>query len=393
MVINRKWTAGLIVALIFAALLVRFLDREPKRHYCDFQVYHHTALKFLAHQDIYFRDTQAVTPFKYSPFFAFCFAPIGVLPIKAAATLFFTLNIILTIILFRLACEVTGSRRHWFLFVLGALFLSRFVFLVWDSGQVTILMGVLILAGLISLSKGKNASAGALLAASILIKYTPALFLPYLIIRKQFKAVGWTMVFIVIWLMVPALVVGIHKEFEYLSAWIPSIMGTSLDTWSYIVPKNQSLISMAIRLFSESGFAINVTHLTFEQGKNLGYAFAAFLYTLALIPPFGRPRDQRIDYALLFSFLPLFNPNGWELNFVALAVPYMLLIGYLFETRWKDYFVVACVIAGFLVTSLLARDIVGNNLQNLGQLYCDVTIGTLLLVSALLKLKFVSSLK
>jgi hypothetical protein len=296
-----------------------------------------------------------------------------------------------------LAFEVMGSRMQimtlpWrmllALYGLGVLFTIRFIFLVWDSGQVTILMCVLVLAGLVFLSKGKNAKSGSFLAAAILIKCTPAIFLPYLIVRRKFKAVGWTMVFIVVWLSIPALAVGIQKEITYLSNWIPSILENSLDTWSYIVPKNQSLISMAIRLFSESGFAINVTHLRYEQGKFLGYALAAFLYLLALIPPFKKPRDQRIDYALLFCYLPLFNPNAWELNFVALAVPYMLLIGYLIEVKWKDFFVVVCVIAGFMLTSLLARDLVGWHMQNLGQLYCNVTIGTLLLVAALLKLKF-----
>jgi hypothetical protein len=398
MAINRKWIIGLVMALVFVVLLAQYLDRVPKRHYCDFQVYYHTALKFLAREDIYFRDTMAVTPFKYSPFFAFCFAPFGFMPIKVAASLFFTINFILTFILFYLASVVTESRIRLMalsgkmlgvFYGLGILFLLRFVFLVWDSGQVTILMCVLLLAGLGYLSKGKNVPAGVFLAAGILIKCTPAIFLPYLLVRRQFKAVAWTMLFIVIWLLIPALAVGVHKEIAYLFSWIPSMMETSLDKWSYMVPKNQSLISMAIRFFSNCGFGINVGHLTFEQGKFLGYALAAFLYLLALIPPFRKPRDQEIDYALLFSFLPLFNPNGWEINFVALAVPCMLLIGYLIEVKWKDFFVVACMGVGFIATSLMARDIVGNDMHNLGGLYSNVTIGTLLLVVALLKLKFV----
>ncbi len=400
MIVDRKWLIGLAVALIFVVFLVRYLDRVPKRHYCNFRVYHHAALKFLAGEDIYFRDTMAVTPFKYSPFFAFSFIPIGVLPIKVAASLFFTLNFVLAIVLLRLASELMESQarfmvlpgRSWLLlYGLGALVLFRFVLVVWDSGQVTMLMCALVLAGLVSLSKGRNKTAGAFLAAAILIKYTPAIFFPYLIVKRQYKAAAWMMVFVVIWLSIPALAVGIQQEIAYLSSWFPSIIGTSLDKWSYMDTKNQSLISMTIRFFSDCGYGINVVHLTFEQGKFLGYFLSALLYVLALIPPFGKPRDQRIDYALLFSFLPLFNPNGWIVNFVALAVPYTLLIGYLIEVKWKDAFVATCVVVGFMASSLMAQDIVGNNMQNRGELFSNVTLGTLLLVFALLKLKFEGS--
>jgi len=387
--VNRKWIVVLVVAFVFVYFFMRNLDREPKRHYCDFRVYHHTSLKFLAREDIYFRDTLEVTPFKYSPFFAFCFSPLGLLPIKVADCLFFALNFILTFILFRMASDVTGSRRDRLLYGLGVLFLFQFIILDWDIGQVAILMCVLVLASLVSLSKGKNALAGAFLAAAILIKYTPAIFLPYFIVRRQFKAAAWTVVFVAIWLSIPALAVGVQKEITYISTWIPSIMETSLDKRSYMDVKNQSLISMAIRFFSECGLSINIAYLTFQQGKILGYALAAFLYSLTLIPSFGKPRDQRIDYALLFSFLPLFNPNGWELNFVALAVPCMLLIGYLIEVKGKDLFVAGCVVTGFMATFLINRDIVGNRTQFFAELFSNVTIGTLLLVVALLKLKFV----
>ena len=161
----------------------------------------------------------AVTPFKYSPFFAFCFVPLGVLP---------------------------PSNQFW-LYGLGVVCVLRFIFLNWDSGQVVILMAVLVLGALASLSKGKNAWAGAFLAAATLIKYTPVIFLPYLIVRKQYKAVLWTLVFGAVWLLLPVLVVGFQKEMAYLASWIPSIMQTSLDQGSLTDGKNQSLISMVLR--------------------------------------------------------------------------------------------------------------------------------------------------
>ncbi|MDE2028036.1 MAG: DUF2029 domain-containing protein, partial [Candidatus Omnitrophica bacterium] len=183
MSIRRKWLWGLLAAVVFTGLLGRYLDRVPKRHYCDFRVYHHASVRMAAGEDIYVRDTMAVTPFKYSPFFAFCFIPLGLLPIKIAAGLFFALNFILTIVLFRLAADIAEVRAAAaragalpLLYGLAVLFSARFIFLVWDSGQVNILMCVLVLAGLMLVSKGKDMPAGACLAAAILIKYVPAVF-------------------------------------------------------------------------------------------------------------------------------------------------------------------------------------------------------------------------
>ena len=86
---HKKGWIAFVVLLVFAVLLVRYLDRVPKRHYCDFRVYHHAAQDFLAGKDLYFRESMDITPFKYSPFFALLVAPLGFLPIKAAAAVFF----------------------------------------------------------------------------------------------------------------------------------------------------------------------------------------------------------------------------------------------------------------------------------------------------------------
>ena len=129
--------------------------------------------------------------------------------------------------------------------------------------------------------------------------------------------------------------------------------------------------------------------MSFRQAQAAGYAAALVLYGVALAPGRTRPGDTRIDYALLFICLPLFNPNSWMLNFVALAVPYILLIGYLIEVKGKDMFVAACVIGAVLATVVMAQDIVGNDLENLGEAFSNVTFGTLLLFAALVKLKFI----
>ncbi|MDE2028356.1 MAG: hypothetical protein KGJ11_07425, partial [Candidatus Omnitrophica bacterium] len=173
-----------------------------------------------------------------------------------------------------------------------------------------------------------------------------------------------------------------------LGSWLPFITQTSLDKLSYIDIKNQSLFSMVIRSFSASGMGVNIMHLSFEQGKILGIAISALLYALVLVKGKRQPGQAGLDAALLFCFMALFNPNGWELNFVALGLPYILLIGYLIEVKWKDSFVTMSVIMAAVLSSVFARDVLGKVMENDSNLCSNVTIATLLLIAALFQLKF-----
>jgi len=85
---NRLFWFVTALVVIYVALLFRYLHYAEKRQYSDFRVYHATGQRFAERQDIYARPDESITPFKYSPFFAMGFAPLSVLPIKAAAGVF-----------------------------------------------------------------------------------------------------------------------------------------------------------------------------------------------------------------------------------------------------------------------------------------------------------------
>jgi len=378
--------------LFYAGMLFRYLERVPQRHYCDFRVYYHAAQVFLSKQDIYFRDLESVTPFKYSPFFAFIMSPIGLLPIKAAAALFFTINFIAAITLFILIKKIIlktnlSAKEGFFLYFSGILLTFRYILLNWDSGQVVIIICALVAGFLYLLSRDKDIPAAALLAASILIKYTSALFIPYLILRKKFKAAAMTFGFLAIWLSLPALYVGIKTNIAYLNSWIPSIINTSLDSGSYYNSKNQSIMSFFLRFASNSDYHVNLIDFGFHHAMLIAYVVSALLYFLILLPKKGKD-SSREDYALLFICMPLFNPNGWMLNFVSLIFPYLFLSYYLIKVKLKDFFVLACVILSYIFVSLFSRTLMGTVFEQSTEAFSFVSIGALFLFAAIIKLKF-----
>jgi len=392
--VNKRIIIFIILAIFFGCMLGRYLKRVPKRHYCDFRVYHHAAQEFLAGNDIFDRDTEAITPFKYSPFFAFIVSPLGFIPIKWAAGLFLLINFLATLALFKwsklIIVEEQFSEKVKVLFnFFIVLFVSRFILLNWDSGQVVIIMCTLTVLSLYSLSRGKDIVAAALLAVAILIKYTPAILVPYFIVRKKFKAAAFTILFILLYLTLPALVVGVQKNFAYLASWIPSIISTSFDKGSFYDHKNQSIYSVVLRL-TASLCQGNFAELGMRWSMWLAYFLSFLLYLLVLVP--RKIKDLfKIDCALLFILISLFSPNGWLLSFVSLFFAYIYLTYYLIKIKFKDVFVLVCLIISFVFASVFSRSLSGNQLEAFISKISGTAIASFILIVALVKLKFFNS--
>jgi Glycosyltransferase family 87 len=73
-----------------------------------------------------------------------------------------------------------------------------------DCGLQIILLFLLSIGGW-ALSRGRTVQAGFWLATAACYKATPILFLPFLLWKRQWRAVGWMAVFFVLWCAVPSL--------------------------------------------------------------------------------------------------------------------------------------------------------------------------------------------
>jgi hypothetical protein len=377
-------------------VLANYLYRIPKRHYCDFRVYYKAGQDMLQGKNIYVRENEDVTPFKYSPFFAFVFSPLSLLQIQLAASVFLAINFFLTILLFylsfRLAPEtlVAGFSppQRAFIYFLAFLFVSRYMFNVWENGQVAIIMAVLVLLSLEFFIKDKLMAAGAFLAAAILIKYTPAIFLPFFLFMRKPKVVLWTLGFVAVFLMLPALLVGFKTNMLYLTSWIPAIVGSSLDNRSYMDFKNQSIVSMVLRLLTDTPYHVQIISLSFKQAMTWAYAIVFLFYITAFMPSRTRPRALAVDLLLIILGMVIFNPNSWTLNYIALVPVFMLLMQYLMFNKGRDIFVLACLIFDFIFIMGMSKEFVGHNMEKFGDVHSFAVIGAIVLFAALLKIKF-----
>ncbi|MCF7916917.1 MAG: DUF2029 domain-containing protein [Candidatus Omnitrophica bacterium] len=391
---NKKYFAYIFILFLFTGLFFRYLNRSPKRHYCDFRVYHATAQRFLAKKDIYSRPDPEITPYKYSPMFAFLVSPLGFLSRKAASLTFFTLNFICLLLIFILSKKMIvkdkiSYRQTVFLYSLTAIFSFRFMLQVLDSGQVGILILALVVLGLYFIQSQKKLLTTGLISLSIFIKYMSALFIPYFLLRKKYKITVFILIFIVLFCVLPALYLGIDKQIDYTKSWLPFISDTSLDKGSFYSYKNQSIYSLVLRYFTKgSSYGVSLADFSFYQGLLIALGIAAIIYLLILIPSGKSKKLNVVDYSLLFLSTALFNPNAWMHNFIVFIFAYLVVIYYLIKVDFKDRLTVALVFISFLLASAGSESIVGDNLETLLEQFSSVAVGTLILMVVLFRLKF-----
>ena len=393
MKISRKLVIFSVIALMFLGLFLRYQNRGAKRDWCDFRVYYKTGERFAAKENIYARPDETVTPYKYSPFFAMLMAPFSFLPKSVAALIFFTLNFVSLIAIFVLSYRLIvrdkiSFGQSIFLYVFSAIAGFRFALHALDSGQVGIILFALTLFGLHLLHKKKDMFCAVYLSLAIMIKYTPAILLPYLFFKKKVKPVLFVLIFILILSFIPALCVGGPKAYEYIKGWLPFISATSFDASSMYDYKNQSIFSAVLRHFTDaSPYNVSLAHFTFAQGIWIS-VFLGFLAFLFIVFP-GKRSDfvLSLDYSLLFTSMALFNPNAWMHNFVVFIFIYMTIFYYLIKINFQDRLTLALAVASFALTTLTSELFVGDSLEKLFERFSCVTAGTGILMFLLFRLR------
>ncbi len=382
---------GCVVLVIFAVLFVRYDHRGPKRHYSDFRVYYATAERVVQGENIYSRPDEAVTPYKYSPMFAWVLAPLALFPIHAASLVFFSINfacligiLYWTSALCPIYFKADPGTMVWVI-GLTLLFCLRFILKILDAGQVNILMIAMLTAGLFLFSKKKEFWGASLVALSVLVKYVTFIFIPYWLLKRQYRKVFYTLFWVGIFCVLPLLFSGIERGMADLTGWIPYITRESLDRGSWMDEQNQSIYSFVLRLLAQEsphlsygfGFAI----LPFEQALTVAFVVACGLYTWIVLSLYQRPNTEAWTLAMLYVAFAFLNPNAWALNFVSLLIPTLFIFAYL--SRGRDRAVWAMVVVSFLLFNL-PSDFFGNEKwQKTLEIASFTTFGAFVLLAAL----------
>ena len=241
-----------------------------------------------------------------------------------------------------------------------------------SHGNVNLLILFLVVLSLYAYRCGWDLWSGLTLALAITCKVTPALFVPYFLIKREWKVVGWCMVGLMLFfIIVPGAVLSFDRNWALLNGWAdnmirPFVVGGEVTTEHC----NQSLPGMLYRLLTHSASFIDGDNQPVGYNnfvaldptivrwilKACGLAFLALLWWLCRTPTPTRT-DWRlaIEYGIVVLGMLLFSERTWKHHCVTMLLPFGVLCYYVTVKRptsaWST-FVIATIAAAELLMAL-----------------------------------------
>jgi hypothetical protein len=315
----------------------------------DYPLWYWAGQQVLSGGDLYPSDPGKVFEFIYPPLPAVLLALpawFGKIPLYICLSL---LNIIAWWLVGQFSNAMTGSGKipgPW-LFAVPGFVTVTFVFDQFDLGQPNLMLLAMMLYGFWLLQRARPWMAGSMFALAAAIKVFPVAVLPYLVWRREWKAVAGTLVFLGLFLfVVPGPIRGFEHNAAELKTWYRGMVGSSSEkgfgqrdeqNWSWV---NQSIIAMTHRLTRPINYnqddphkpprTMNIANLDFKTANLvvLALSLAIGLGFVAVMPPASR-RTERSDaeeLGILFCLMTVASPLARQYYFMWLFFPIAILV-------------------------------------------------------------------
>lgn len=228
--LNNKGVLVIVLILTTAAAL----GVVASRRLVDFPVYYAAGQSLISGRTDLYSPMFALSPvmdYRYLPFFLVSLVPLWHLSFRAAAYVwYFTELIEIAVAVWAVrgmlknlnmsgSFEVGSEIRTRTVWLLAFLITCQYFVMVVHYGNAQLVATALMFAAMYLWLRQRNLVAGALLALSITIKLIPILLLPYFILRKQWRVVGTTGVFIILANLAPAAYFGARRNSELIKEW------------------------------------------------------------------------------------------------------------------------------------------------------------------------------
>src|SRR5438067_992128 len=350
-----RWSlAGAIggIFALFAYYATMVLRRISNKQFSDFHVFYSAARAMLLHQDPYLPARRS---YIYPPLIAFLYMPLTLLSEqKAAAIVLFANIVFLLLAVFIIVRECLSRLEADKNAVTTALIALLSILLLFDKVkdelqmlQTNALMLLMLALALRWLDR-KPIWAGIALGLACNIKYLPLILLPWLLLRRRWRAAGFFILSIIVFALLPALQSGWHDNLTHLSVAFGGLghmvgvdtgSAANADIWSMRTGVSMSITS-AIARITHRGHADSLMLPIVLAVAGSAFTVVALLYRQNRIPLFRWPgahlqSDQpyramiAIEFASLIAlalvFSPQTNPRHLVLLLLATSLIWVLL--------------------------------------------------------------------
>lgn len=338
-------TPGRAIAALLAAVGVYLnvfgitLQHWGNIYRIDLDVYRLGGQAYLAGGDIYGRLPDTLVgvnlPFTYPPIAAIIFAPLGAIPFWLANALVTLATVVCLWVSLRLILKslipLRGAELAWLAVYAAAIFMwIEPVRQTLSFGQVNVLLMTLVIVDVIG-GRGKRWQ-GLLIGVAIAIKLTPAVFLAYFLVRRDWRSlingIGAT--------IIASLVGFALAPTASVTYWTQALLDPSrIGGLAYV--SNQSFNGLLVRL--------GITH-----GGGLAWAGLCAVVGLLLLALMQRLFKQGEDTAalILMGFYALLaSPVSWSHHWVWIAPALVLLV--VWAARYRSVGLWAMAVVGAIV--------------------------------------------
>jgi len=360
---DRRYLAGAVLALLVAALAWRSAIDSV-----DFPVYHHAGRQILGGDyeiypvGLYANQPVSTHGFRYIPALALLFVPFALMPLAAAALIFFAIKTAAFAHTFAIIARRLGMPGRYATLMLISLGVAG-GYLVEDfrGGNVQFLIVYLMVLAFDAAERGRVAGPAVALALAAASKVTPLLLAGYLALRRGPAILLATLALLAVLLVAPALVWGWDHNIHLLRGYA-KYSGVSVQ--SAELGRNYSLRGVLLR-YRPFGISDQTASALW-----LGMVGAAAVAGVVLARMRGaRSFTPDLELALIMTAIPLLSPHTQRIYFSALAVPVGILVGLLERDALPSRTAVLAALAVTFAASTVLPLVLGG--KRLSRLYLD----------------------
>lgn len=394
--------AGVILA--FGLYFASRSGSDPLAYRNDFNVFYYAAREVLACRDPYQSSLGDWTPYLYTPLLAVVLVPLSLLPLPAAAYVWFLINAMSMLSASWMSARLAGAAAERiskpgdasgtvghrgageglvpFLSTVSLVVVARFVLDNFSLGQVNPLVAALAAAHVYLYSRNKKTASALMLAIAASIKLTPLVLLGYHIARRRWKFSAACLGLSVVISALSFLPFGSQAPdafHTFVSRTIQNEQG-----YDFAYAGNQSLRGAIARLTPEANRTLD--HAASESSRRPSDP-VTLMISLALLAvgmlAASRARTEVLAAAPFVSCLVLFSPLSWKAHFVVLVFPVASLIAEAARTRGTRRGILTAVVAVvFALFNLTSPAIIGLRAAEWADAHSLVFIGALLIFTA-----------
>ncbi len=348
------------IALLFAviALCAILFVVRGRRGMVDFEVNYEAGQRIRAGETLY-RAEDGHYQFKYPPFSALLYVPVSRLPLDAAKAVWFVLVLGSTVLVFQLSFLLARPEggQALLLRIAPPLILAKCFLRELSLGQINALITALMLGMVLLLvregrrgsSRGREAAAGALWGISTALKPYAAIFLPYWLLRRRWRALLAGGTALLLAFIGPAIYFGLPGNLWVHREWIGSLSRSTPSLFS--TQDNISLIAMFTKWTGRPDLSA-VLYLIAVAALAAG-----FLWLMSR----GRKLDDSmiLESGLLLTLIPLISPLGWDYTLLSSVLVVMLVLKHFaaFSGPGRVLLTINFGIFGLSLFDLMGRDL------------------------------------